>query len=117
MRENRLRDLPADGVERIERGERILKDGADSPPADAAQRFLRQIVDAAAFETNFSCGDAAGRLQQTDDRRARERLARARFADHAEHFAGRYVERNIVERGERPASGWKGDAQMAHLQQ
>ena len=43
-------------------------------------------------------GDAARRLEQADDRHAGERLAGARFADHAEHLARRDRERDVVDR-------------------
>ena len=52
----------------------------------------RQIVDALAVEQDLAAGDAAGRLEQADDRRAGDRFAGAGFADHAQHLARRDVE-------------------------
>ena len=43
-------------------------------------------------EPDLAAGDAAGRLEQADDRGAGQRLAGAGFADHAQHLAGRDVE-------------------------
>src|SRR5262249_7761517 len=45
-----------------------------------------------------------GRLDQADDRQAGERLAGARFANHAEHLAGSDRERDVVHRCQRAAA-------------
>src|SRR5687767_4485296 len=104
MREDRLLELLTDGVERIERGERVLEDDADPAAADAAQLFVRQVVDAAALEPDFARGDAPRRLEQADHREAGDRLAGARLADHAEHLPGRNRKTDRVDRGERAAA-------------
>ena len=62
-------------------------------------------------------GDAAGRLEQADDGVAGQRLARARFAHHAQHLAGRDVERHVVDREQRAAPRRELDAQVLHLEQ
>ena len=56
--------LPADGVQRIQRRQRILEDRADLAPADVAHLLGRQVVDALAFEQDLA-------------RRPRARAARA----------------------------------------
>ena len=51
-----------DGVERIQRRERILEDRADAPPADPAHRLGGQVVDALALEEDLAaprCAPAA----------------------------------------------------------
>ena len=70
-----LHELPAYGVERVQRGQRVLEDGADLAAADVAHALERQVVDALALQHHLAGGDAAGRLQQADDGRASERLA------------------------------------------
>ena len=45
--------------------------------------------------------DAAGRLDQADDGGAGDRLAGPGLADHAKHLAGRDVEGDAVDGGER----------------
>src|ERR1041385_3242317 len=70
MHADGLDELSADRVKRIEGSERILKNRADLPAADLSHLLRRQIVDAAAVEADLAAGDAAGRLQQADDRRA-----------------------------------------------
>src|SRR5918999_855274 len=103
MREYRLLELLADGVERIERGQRILEDHADLAAADAAQLFVRQLVDAPAFEPHLAAGDASGRLEQPDDGEAGNRFAGARLADDAEHLARCDGKGDIVNCGQRAA--------------
>ena len=87
VRLDRLDQLLADGVERVERGQRVLEDRADVAAAHAAHRLVRQVVDAPAVEADLAAGDAPGRVEQADDRGAGQRLAGARFADHAEDLA------------------------------
>ena len=111
VRADRLDQLAADRVQRIERGQRILEDGADLAPAHDAHRFVRQVVDAPAREADLAAGDAPRRVDQPDDRGAGQRLARARFADDAQHFAGRDRERDVVHGDERAAARRELDAQ------
>src|SRR5438128_7869693 len=103
MGEDGLLDLAPYGVERIQRGERVLEDDADAPAAQAPQLLVRQVVDAPAFEAHLAGGDASGRLEQADDRQPGDRFARARLADDAENFARRDGKRDAIERGERAA--------------
>src|SRR5207248_4906291 len=58
-----------------------------SSDLDFSHLLRRQIVDAAAVEADLAAGDAAGRLQQADDSRARQRLPRAGFPDNAQDLA------------------------------
>ena len=117
MRQDRLDELVADPQQRIEAGQRILEDDADAAPAYLAHPRRRQIVDARAVEPDFAAGDAARRIEQADDGEAGERFAGAGFADHAENLAGRDVERDAVERDQRPLSRGEFDAQIADREQ
>ena len=117
MNLNCLGQLPAHGVERVQRGQRVLKDGADAAAADLAHRFGGQVVDALAGQPDFAAGDPAGRLQQADDGRAGERLASARLAHHAQDLAGCDVERHIVQRQQGAAAGRKFHPQVAYFKQ
>src|SRR6185503_12761311 len=114
--EDGLLELPADGIERIERGERVLKHHADPAPAHLAQLVVRQVVDAPALESHLACRDASRRLDQADDGEAGERLAGARFAHHAEHLAWRDRERDAVHRDEGAPPGRELHPQVADLQ-
>src|SRR5664279_4401307 len=117
MRLDRLDELLPDRVQRIERGERVLEDRADRAAADLPHLLVGQIVDAPALEADLAASDPAGRVEQADDRRARQRLARARLADDAEDLAGRDVERHVVERNQTAAPAGKLDTQPANLEQ
>ena len=74
-----------------------------------------EVVDALAFQQDLPAGDAARRLQQADDGRAGERLARAGLADHAQDLAGRDVEGDVVERAQRAAAAGKFDDEVLDL--
>src|SRR5438876_1110956 len=74
------------------------------------------MVDALALEQDLAAGDAPRGLEQPDDRGAGERLARARFAHDAEHFARRDRERDAVDRDERPATRGKLDLEVLYFE-
>src|SRR5665213_4597962 len=66
---DRLDQLSADGVERVERSQGILENCPDRAAAHLAHRLVRQRVDASAVEVDLARGDPAGRIEQTDDGR------------------------------------------------
>ena len=114
MGPDRLDDLLADPVERIEAGQRILEDHADALAADAAHFLRRQIVDPHARQIDLAAGDAAGRIDQPDDGKAGDRLAGAGFADDAEHLALGDVEGDAVDGAQRAAPGDEFDLEVTH---
>ena len=114
---DRLGQLPADGVERVQRRQRVLEDGADAPAADAAHPVGRHGVEALILQGDAAAGDAAGGFQQPDDGRAGQRLAGAGFADHAEDFAGLDGEGDLVEGAQGAAAGGEFDGQVLDLQE
>ncbi len=107
-----LDQLAADAVERVQRGQRILEDGADLAAADVAHLLVRQMVDALALQQDLAAGHAPGRLQQADDGRAGERLAGARLAHHAQDLARCNGEGNVVQRAQRAAPAGEFDDQV-----
>ena len=76
-----------------------------------------EVVDALAFEQDLPAGHAARRFEQADDGRARERLAGARFAHHAEDFSRCDVEGNLVDGTQRAATVRKFDDEVFDLEQ
>src|SRR5258706_3187709 len=116
MRKDRLLELRADAEEGIERGERILEDGADAPPAHAAHRLGVEVVDAPAFQPDLAARDASGRLEQADDREAGDRFAGAGLSDYAEDLARGNGEAHAVERGQRAAARRKFHLQPANIE-
>ena len=49
-----VRQLAAHGVQRVQRGQRVLKNRADAAPADVAHFFVAQVVDALAVEQDLA---------------------------------------------------------------
>jgi glycine/D-amino acid oxidase-like deaminating enzyme len=102
--QDRLDQLLAHRVERVERGQRVLEDHADPLAAHPAHVFGWEVVDALAIEPDLAAGDAAGGLEQADDGGAGHRLARAGFADDAENFAFVDLEGDVVDGDQRAAA-------------
>ena len=117
MRQDRLGQLIADPQQRIEAGQRILEDDADPPPADLAHPLPAADCRCARRREDLAAGDPAGRIEQADDGEAGERFAGAGFADDAEHLAWRDVERDAVERGQRPLPGGEFHLEIANRKQ
>ena len=109
-----LDQLIADPVQRIEAGQRILKDHADPLAPDAAHLFRRQIVDPQSRQIDLAAGDAAGRIDQADDGEPGDGFAGAGFADHAQHLALGDVEGNAVDGAQHAAAGDELDLEIAH---
>ena len=109
-----LDDLVADFVERIEAGQRILKDHADPFAPDAADLLRRQMVDPRAQEMDLAARDAAGRIDQADHGKPGDRFAGAGFAHHPKHFALGDVEGDAVDRAQGVAAGDELHPQVTH---
>ena len=60
--------LPANGIKRIERGQRVLKNRPDFLAANAAHILIAQIIYPPAIQENFTSRDPPRWLQQADDR-------------------------------------------------
>ena len=117
VRRDRLDQLPSDRVQRVERSQRVLEDRADLTAAHTTHRLGRQIVDAPAIEQHLPGADAAGRVDQSDDRRAGQRFARAGFADDAEDLAWRDGKRHVVHRDQQAAARRKLDPEALDREQ
>src|SRR5476651_2333555 len=112
-----LDELLAHRIERIETGQRVLEDRADARATHLAHFLVGKIVDALALEPYLAGGNAARRLEQADDGIAGERFARARLAHDAQHFTGRNVERDVVDREQGAAPRRKLDAEVLHFEE
>ena len=84
----RLGDLAADRVDGIERRHRLLQDQADLAAADRAHRPLVERQEVAPVEPHRAADDPSRRVDQTQDRQRRQRLAAARLADQGQRLAG-----------------------------
>ena len=109
--------LAPDGVQRVQRGQRVLKDGADLAATDGPHLLVGQVVDALAGQANLPASNAAGRLQQADDGRTRERLAGARFTHHAQDFTRGDVKGDVIQRQQGAAPGGEFNPQVLDFEQ
>ena len=102
VHDQRLGDVLADAHDRVERGHRLLEHEADAGAAHLPHLLFGQRQQIAALKQNRAAGDAAGLLDEPDDRKRRHRLAAARFADQPQRFALADLERHVVRRPRRP---------------
>ena len=119
-----LADLLTDGLDRPERGHRLLEDHADLAAPDGAHlathRALRGDVDRLAGPRvieDAARHDAARPIDDLEDRAAGDGLAAAGFADNAECLAARDREGHAVERLHHAFVGEEVGAQVLDLDQ
>src|SRR6476619_7770458 len=114
---DRLDDLVADALNGVERRHRVLKDHRD-PVATDLLELLRACVGELLAVVADRAGDPGIRTaRQTEDRHRRDGLARAGFANDAEYLAVAHIERDAVDRVDRPLIGPKLDLEIADLEQ
>src|SRR4029077_17626538 len=107
-------DLLLDGVERIERGHRLLENDRDVVAADVADLALRQAEQLLPLEV-----DRAGRMarrrigQQLHHGERGHRLARAGFTDQRHGLALLQLERDAIDREQLPLALTEGDGEIA----
>jgi len=109
-----LNDLVTDPVQRVQAGERILKDHSDALAPDPAHFFRRQIVDPRPRQVDLAAGNAAGRIDQADDREAGDGFSGAGLADHAQNFPLGDVEGNPVDGAQPATAGDELHPEIAH---
>src|SRR5690606_15836551 len=93
----RLADLVADGIDRVQRGHRLLEDHRDLVAADAPQRRFVARGEVRAAQADRAALDAAGRRHQPHDRQGGHALAAAGFAYQAQRLAGHQRKADLVE--------------------
>src|SRR5207244_3283155 len=74
----------------------------------------RQIVDPHARQIDLAPGDAAGRIDESDDRETRDRFSGAGFADYSQHLSLGDVEGNPVDGTQRAAAGGELHLKVTH---
>ena len=82
MQLQRLAELPADAMHRIEAARRVLEDHGDALAAHALEQPRRRADQLLAVEAHRAA-DTGARRQQAERRQPGHALARARFADDA----------------------------------
>jgi hypothetical protein len=98
VRVQRQAHLRADRQHRIERGRGVLEHHRNPPAAQAAQLALPQADEFATLELDRARNDPPRRVDQTQDRKARDRLARSGLAHQPDDLPRMHVERHAVDR-------------------
>ena len=117
MNAERLLDLSPDGVHRIERGHRLLKDQADLGAAHLLHLTLAEREEVASLEENLAGCDPPRGFNQPHDGQGGQRFAAARFPDEAERLAPGNGEAHVDHRRNEPsilleAAGEVGDREQ-----
>ncbi|MNS68216.1 hypothetical protein D3C72_1014910 [compost metagenome] len=113
MQLQNLTDLPLDGVERVERGHRFLKDHGDVVAAHGAKRTFRQGQHILAVEQDFPRRMARCRIgQQFEDGIRRDRLTGTGFANEGDDFARHQVEGDLIDGDAGRAALMEGDGEI-----
>src|SRR5690625_2469336 len=82
--------------QRVERGQRVLKNRPDLAPPDGAHLCLAKIVDALLAQVDFALAHTPRWVEQTNNCCTSQRLARPRLANHAQYLAGSDGKRHII---------------------
>ena len=118
MQADRLDDLVARRLDRIEAGHRFLEDHRDGVAAHGAHLGFGQVEQVPAFEEDLAARDPAGRTRhQPHDGERGHRLAAARFAHDAQRLAWRERERDTVHGREHTAARTELGTQVADLEE
>ena len=89
MRLNGLDQLSTHRIQRVQRGQRVLKNGAYLAAPDVPHVFIAQVVNTLALQQDLPTADTSRRFQQPNDGGAGERFSSPRFSDDAKNFTGR----------------------------
>jgi hypothetical protein len=117
MGQDGVDDLVAQGHHRIERIHRTLEHDGGAAPAELLQLGGGEIVQVLAGEADVPPADAAGLLDQPQDRVGHGTLATAGLAGQAEDLALAQGEADVVDGTGGPARREILDHEMLHLQQ
>ena len=115
---DRLDDLVADLVERVQRGQRVLEDHRDLVAAHArAARSVVELAQVAALEHDPARDPRVRRPGQAQDRQVGDALAAARLADDAERLAVLDRERDAVDGLDDAVLGLEAGPEVVDLEQ
>ena len=112
-----LGDLPADRVDRVERGQRVLEDHRDGLAVDLLALRLRHLQQVEPAQQDLAGGDdGRRRVDEVHHRRGADALARSALAEDGEGLA--LVDRpaDAVDRLDRSPLGGELDAEVLHLE-
>ena len=113
----RLGDLVADPLHRVERRHRVLEDHGDVRAPELAQLVVRRVEDLGAVVAHRPRLRGRRPREQAHDRPGQHGLARARLAHDAERLALVEGERHALDGLQRAAAGGEGDVEVLDLEQ
>ena len=105
VRGDDLLDLVADGEDRVEAGDGVLKDHRDLGAADLPEFVAVDQADILALEEDAAGGDGGGARQDAQDAEAERGLAGAALSDEGERFAALDAQRCVAQGADRPLRG------------
>src|SRR5262245_5057408 len=105
MATNRLDDLVADRLDRIQGHHRVLEDERDLVPADSLELSIAEGEEIPAIEMDLSLLDPAWRLDQAHDRERERRFPAPGLTHDADALERFNVEADTPDRVERPFTG------------
>ena len=114
---DRLDDLRAHAVERVQRGQRILEDHCDLVAAHLAQRLVVELEQVAPAEQDLPADLRPLGARQAEDAERGDGLARAGLADDPERAGGLELQRDPVQGLHETVFGGERHAQIANREQ
>ena len=117
VEQDRLAQLPAERLDRVQRGHRVLEDHRDLLPPQLAQAILARGEQVLAVEHRLAARRRVARVVQAHDRERRDALAAAGLADDPERLASVDRERDAVHRLDDAVVGLEARAQVADLEE
>jgi hypothetical protein len=114
VKPDRLDDLPADRIYRVQARSRLLEDHRHEVAAHGAHLALFEGEQLAPFELDRARLDAPGGARnEAKDRKRRHAFAAAALADERDRAGSRNVERDLVDRPQRPRIGAEARDEIA----
>ncbi len=105
MFQHGFHQLIPDGNKRVQRGQRVLKHHPDLLAAHTPHGVPVKVIDARALKVDLTAGNARGPVQKPNDGVPGHRLARSRFADHAQDLSGGDIKRHPIHRLQKRGAG------------
>ncbi|EEC12647.1 hypothetical protein IscW_ISCW009209 [Ixodes scapularis] len=102
----------AHGIERVQRGQRVLENRANLAATNLAHLVLVQIVDALAFQQDLTAADATGGIEQTNNGGTRQGFAGTGLPHHSQHFTGGDGKGHMIQGLEHTTPGREFDTQV-----
>ncbi len=114
---DRLDDLVADAVHRVEAGKRILEDHRDLLATDLPELVVGGLEEVpVALEDRLAAHLRPFAVDETEERQVRDALARSRLADDPERLAASEAEGEVVDRADDAVRRRKADGEAVDLE-